>query len=233
MISIADNSERARRVILFFWILLAAQVVSIASGAFRFFILDQVQSGEEVTETVTALNDLQYGLVALATFGINIAVIVTFIQWFRRAYHNLQRAGYHTELSEAWAAGAWFVPFLNLVRPYKIMKEIWYQTQSAYATRVENHGILRAWWIMCLLRSWYNNITTQMSFKSETTSDFIRDTTLSIFGDLFTIPCIVVTVMMIRQTASFEELFTQQLRIETVGEAPLVPEEKDVEEEYY
>ncbi len=233
MIPILDNSERARRVVLFFWVLLGTHILSFGSNIIQFLVLTEIQSGSEVSEKTITANDLQYGLVGLTVFGANLAVIITFIQWFRRAYHNLQRAGYHTAHTEGWAAGSWFVPILNWFRPYHIMKEIWYETQASYAPRVKNHSLVKIWWILFLLYGWYGNITFRLSLKSETASDMLRDSQLSMAEAAFSIPCIIVSVIVVRKASFFESQHSQQLQIETVGVAQPIAEDDNAEEEFY
>jgi hypothetical protein len=51
---------------------------------------------------------------------------------FRRAYRNLPALGAESpRFSSGWAVGAWFVPFLNLVRPKQIMDDIWRASDPA------------------------------------------------------------------------------------------------------
>jgi hypothetical protein len=51
---------------------------------------------------------------------------VLFIAWFSTAYTNLGRIGISgLRFGPGWAIGAWFVPFLNLVRPKAIANDIW------------------------------------------------------------------------------------------------------------
>ncbi len=58
--------------------------------------------------------------------GAFLAAAATFILWFHRAYSNLPRIGIsRLRWGSAWAVGAWFVPFLNLVRPAALANDIW------------------------------------------------------------------------------------------------------------
>ena len=80
-------------------------------------------------EEVTAHDDrvAMIGLLALAVF---VGSAVVWLIWFKRLYVNLPALGTkHRKHTAGWAVGAWFVPFLNLVRPYEIAQEIW--TESA------------------------------------------------------------------------------------------------------
>ncbi len=55
--------------------------------------------------------------------------------WFRRAYFNLHQKVSYLSHSEGWAAGSWFVPIVNLYRPYQIMKEIYVETKELFTKR--------------------------------------------------------------------------------------------------
>jgi hypothetical protein len=51
---------------------------------------------------------------------------IVWIIWFQRSYKNAARLGaLDLRHSSGWAVGAWFVPFLNLVRPKQIADDIW------------------------------------------------------------------------------------------------------------
>ncbi len=49
---------------------------------------------------------------------------IMFIVWFYFAYRNLARIGKGLNHDAGWAIGAWFVPILNLFRPYAIYGEM-------------------------------------------------------------------------------------------------------------
>jgi hypothetical protein len=63
------------------------------------------------------------GRLELALYAVTGLV---FLAWFRDAYVNVERLGVKgMRWSSRWAVGAWFVPFLNLVRPKAILNDIW------------------------------------------------------------------------------------------------------------
>lgn len=75
--------------------------------------------------------------VALA-FGVwllvFIASFISFLVWFHRAHKNLGLGGLiGMKYGSGWAIGGFFVPFLNFVRPYSVMKEV--SMGSAYLAR--------------------------------------------------------------------------------------------------
>ena len=71
-------------------------------------------------------SDDRFALVGLPQTAVGIATIVLFLVWFHRAYKNLPALGARRlRWTAGWSIGAWFVPFLNLVRPKAIANDIW------------------------------------------------------------------------------------------------------------
>ncbi len=77
------------------------------------------------TAAVTA-SDVLTLLVGLALTAVALLTAVCFLAWIYRAYENLRALG-ATDLkySSGWAIGGFFVPVLNLVRPFQVVTEIW------------------------------------------------------------------------------------------------------------
>ncbi len=75
---------------------------------------------------------------------------IPFLLWFRQAYANLLLVGSReTSYRPGWAIGAWFVPILNLWRPYKLMNDLWRRT--ATENQATQQGSTRSaipvmWW---------------------------------------------------------------------------------------
>lgn len=65
---------------------------------------------------------------ALVEIVVYIATVVFFLMWVYRARENLTAFGVgkrQLQYSSGWAVGSFFVPFVNLVVPYRAMKELW------------------------------------------------------------------------------------------------------------
>lgn len=90
------------------------------------FVLD-IMSGGPFDEATADTIDATQALIAIVRLLLQIASVVTFLWWFHRAYKNLHVAGVpNLRFSPSWAIGGFFVPILNLYRPYHIMKEVWH-----------------------------------------------------------------------------------------------------------
>jgi hypothetical protein len=107
---------------------------------------------------VAEYDEVSYGdlLILFDLFAVLIIVVstITFIRWFRRAYYNLHLLT-ECKYTDGWAAGAWFVPILNLFRPYQIMKELYVKTidylkQKGVSFKLSTSS-LPLWWILWLV----------------------------------------------------------------------------------
>jgi hypothetical protein len=92
------------------------------------------------------------GVVASLTF---CASYVALAVWTGRMYHNLFALGVDDlRFSPGWGVGAWFVPFLNLVRPKQIVDDLWRASDPQAAPSTWRNrpvsGIVHGWWALLL-----------------------------------------------------------------------------------
>lgn len=81
-----------------------------------------------------SLAELLIGGLLLLRAPVYIATIVAWLLWQHRAHSNLRPLGAGwLEFSPGWAVGYFFIPFVNLVRPYQVVRELWRESQPADA----------------------------------------------------------------------------------------------------
>ena len=167
---------------------------------------------------------LGFYLLLVANFALLLASYVVLIRWLRRAYYNLhQLPGINPEYTDGWAAGAWFVPFLNLSRPYKIMREVWEDTQrAALGQVVEPTTLLGWWWAAWLVKTVIGRITGRMG-DSSTASISQADVTGFLIEAVFTFISAWLTWRVIGRAAAFEEQLAIRQAIEKLGEPAPTP----------
>ena len=105
---------------------IAMDFVAVGAGYMNIELFSRIAAGEDVTrEEIFTIAVLQLGTMLLRFF-VFLATVVLFLRWLHRAYSNLPALGVrHPEYSPRWAVGCFFVPYINLVRPYQIVGEIW------------------------------------------------------------------------------------------------------------
>ena len=99
---------------------------SIGMIAFPDVAID-IGDGESINAPLIAM-----GLIALLEVPLRIACIVLFLVWVHRAYSNLSALkAQNLEFTPGWAVGWWFIPFLNLVRPFQVVREIYNESDPS------------------------------------------------------------------------------------------------------
>ncbi len=206
-----NNAQRAKMAIYLLWIVLGLEIVMLLSSYLQYDILLLLLDGEDVSDEALDANDTREGLIGLLYTAVFIVSAVMFIRWFRRAYFNL-----HTKLdglscTEGWAAGAWFVPIINLFRPYVIMKELYEQTHNLLVMgEVEeyktppNFSVIGIWWGMWVVSSVLGNIVARRTWSAETLDQIMVSTQLSMLSGIIGIPLALLAIKVVKDYAVME-----------------------------
>jgi len=127
------KSHALRRTQSLAWVVMVAlalnavlSVIAIAEDRSYHNLIQQVMAGNIFSLTKVQSADDRVHAIAWAEIALYFATGLIFIVWFSEAYKNVARLGVSgARWSAGWAVGAWFVPFLNLVRPKQILNDIW------------------------------------------------------------------------------------------------------------
>ena len=144
-------------------VLLAAASLTITAG------LGGYLPGRPLGQGVVMLGGTSLGI-EVVLLALYFATGIVFVAWLHRAYVNLAELGIDDlRHSRGWVIGAWFVPFLNLVRPFQIVQDVtrasaWARLPEARTWRaVAAPGIVAAWWALFLLRSVLDGVAGAMA----------------------------------------------------------------------
>jgi hypothetical protein len=223
MKNILSNTVRSRQAILIFKLLIASFVVAVLNDILYISYLES-PNGED-PEGLDLVVTTAQGFIGLGQVAINILAVVYFLRWFRRAYANLSRAGIRTDHTEGWAAGAWFVPFMNWTRPYSIMREIWWGTQRLAGRAGRPFSLLGWWWAAFLVHGCVGRASDQMLTKAETPVQIINATWADFYSGLFAIVSAVITLVVIQRVAAVEAEAALQQQVALIGQPSSEPEE--------
>lgn len=208
MLLIKDNSRRSKEVIIFFWIYIAVNIVSIVAKFYQFNLLEKIISNASVLNMEeVSRNDLIQQIVGILSFCVVILLAIFFIRWFRRAYYNLHELpADYASFQEGWAAGAWFVPFLNLVRPYQIMRETWEGTQQFLAHRLtpQSSSIVILWWVVYLGSNIFSTISSRMLSEAADLESLRTSTQVFIISDFVSIGGAALGMILVSRMSRIE-----------------------------
>jgi hypothetical protein len=187
----------------------------LISSYWQYNILQTLNNGGNVSEETIQLSDSIEGIIGLFYMIGFIISTITFIQWFRRAYFNLHLIVGNLSYSEAWASGSWFVPILNLFRPYRIMKELYVETRLLLVRNRINFNQnlytdnLGWWWTIWIISNWVGNVVFKSSLKAETINELITSSVFSMISNILGILLALITIKVIRNYAKVEPLLNQ------------------------
>jgi hypothetical protein len=125
----------------------------------------------EFTPEEGAANDQREAMIGGA-FGIFLlATFCTFGRWIVLAHRNLPALGaQHLDVRPGWAVGFFFIPVLNLWKPYQAMRSLWRSSHSVHRPESqESTWVLPTWWTVWLISSSLGNATWRMQLRSGNT----------------------------------------------------------------
>ena len=131
-------------------------VILIVSAFYYYAEIDfvhQLRAGSSVTQTDATGMVRTRSLINLVYLSAWVTTALFFSLWTYRITKNLLPLDYRDQrFSPGWSVGWWFIPVLNLLRPYQVMKEIWQGSfPNAGADRqpaplIPPTSLLLGWW---------------------------------------------------------------------------------------
>ncbi len=219
MNKVLDNFQRSKTTIICFYIMLAAVAILLISNVMQYQFLNegffQILAGAKA-------NDQRQLVASFIVIAAQIAVIITFIQWFRRAYHNLHKAKVkNLKMSEGWAAGGWFIPIASWFIPFQIMQDIWIKTreygQSSNDEELGDHNVtqrpmmtLGIWWACWVGSNILGFVNYQLMRDNPGMSDLKMITILSIVANILSIVSILFIVKIIKESQNDQDAFLER-----------------------
>lgn len=223
MEKLKPNGERAKSAIIMIWIVLAVGIMSLISSCMQYNLLQTAVNGGDLSESAANANDTRESIVSILFILVYWISGITFILWFRRAYFNLHQKVSYLKYSEGWAAGCWFVPFLNLFRPYSIMNELYVETKNLLTKNGLSEKIrystkyLGWWWVLWLTVSFGEPFISRIILKdSHTTDTLLLATAVQMFFEVLRIPLALITVKIINDYSKAEPLLALVDREENI-----------------
>jgi hypothetical protein len=144
-------------------VLLTAQLIlsfllCVAFGL-RLSLLTRVSAGVPVEPSAFGVTDALIVFGSRLSLPLSMATAVAFLMWLYRANQNARALGSDTlEFTPGEAVGSFFIPFLNLFRPYQAVRELWRASDPGGAASgdeqtIRGGWIVGVWWLLFLVRN--------------------------------------------------------------------------------
>jgi len=210
MQDLKPNEQRSQNAILLIWIALAMNCISLVSSYFQYDLLQTAANGGEISAEDITSNDNREQAIGIIQIIIFIISAITFIQWFRRAYFNLHLRVNHLSQPEGWAAGCWFMPIINLFRPYQIMQEL-FQATHFFLKRNEVHTrehfsmpSLSLWWTFWIIDRFVGQFVFKYAMKADTIEELTTSTIAQLISNGIGIVLAIITINIITEYSKLE-----------------------------
>ncbi len=149
-----------------------ARIFLVITTVFNFFLLTlEVTRGGLGSHEGAELYEALTGLVALFFLSTWLLSAVTFLSWLHRAVKNLSALGARKlRFTPRWAVGWFFVPVMDLIRPYEAVTELWHASDPAIpsyepASRAAPAPV-RWWWSLFILSALTGRLANQLSLPT-------------------------------------------------------------------
>jgi hypothetical protein len=207
----------------FITVMLAIHVVivvaSIANAGVTMSIMNRLQAGEPAETLNLSGIDVRSGALNILQRGVNIVLIILFCVLMPRANRNARWfARMPMEFTPGWAAGYFFVPVLNLWRPYQAMKEIWLASDPEppdprlNARYAYVSALLPVWWGVFVARNILAQISSGFGKHLNEPEDFISAGRVQIVAWTVAIAAAVLATALVRELAKRQDGAAAQRR---------------------
>lgn len=207
------NDILAKLTTIFMIVLLSVYVLCILS--FMLYISAMEEGGYYDARPYGVF----FAMASLLSIVVYLGVVIVFLLWFSRAYHNLQRLGKSLNHGVFWSVLGWFIPIMWWFRPWEIygeMGETYPVIAKAFPDRLQKDTptkdeIMRVggyWWGTYVVFSILGNVV-----------NFYNSNTIDNFWDIFPVVVMLIPgLLLIRMVRKFAKLEAVIFKIWVTGE---------------
>lgn len=148
--------------------------------------------------------ELLSGIGTFITFAITAGLFIT---WLYQAHRSDQVYPPALRHSSGWAIGAWFVPFLNLVRPAQIVGDVTRGAARAKAVEPSSDRLVSAWWGSLLISNFAGTAAARYMRTADGEEDgmalltsYRTAATVDIVADLLLLAAAILCLVLVRRT---------------------------------
>ena len=199
---------RALVVIGLFVAYIVVTLGSLASNILVFFTNPVILAAEEDVNERLTLYELLQGLAGIGTLLVFVALAVAFLMWLHRASKNLPALGnppQRIEFTPGWAVGWFFIPFANIVMPYKAVREVWEKSEPSIRTEDDfmftppsSAPLLVGWWIAFIATNVAGNISAKLLEQAKTDEALRFTAGVDTIASLLGIVAAVLAILVVR-----------------------------------
>lgn len=201
--SIAKNIARLLAPLILASIVVA--VLSIASDLSEILLLEKFQSGSiadrSEIDRLASSNDNRQASISYVALAVFASTLVSFFVSLNQSNKLARAAGAQgLRFSPGWTVGYFFIPIINLWKPYQAVADIWKASKNpAGMGAVPTGDIVVVWWILFLVSSAASNAAFRVALRAEEIDQLIRSGWVSCVSSGLDIVYYLITLVLVRE----------------------------------
>jgi hypothetical protein len=173
-------------------------------------LINRAEAGQVNEPEIQSFEAMAF-LAGIAQLVVYVGTIIAFCMWIYQAHKNLRDLDVRRlNFSPGWAVGWFFIPFMNLFKPYQVAQEIW-KASDPHVPAHDPHawkeaprsGLIGLWWACWLVGNIIGNVAFRASLNSNPTLEQARLAAMAgIFSDAVLILaalCVMGVIQFIHQ----------------------------------
>ncbi|MEM7412187.1 MAG: DUF4328 domain-containing protein [Myxococcota bacterium] len=216
-----DRRSLAAKVGL--WSVALSDAAAVPAGLVYAAYLQSLDPNAVVEELEFVPSEMAYAVIGLAQLVALIVAAIFFIRWFYLVHGNLSSLSdepptHHTR----WTIWGFIIPFLNLIRPHQLMREVWSITSNAWEREPSRVvGVARPvdrvnlWWGFFLGTSLLGNAVARAGVRASSAQETVYATWATVAVDAVDLAAALVAVSLVRSVT--------ELQSPLLGHAPRGP----------
>ena len=195
MAEIRDLARPTKLAVIALWVFMAVKLL-FGLAALQADVLSRQPDDGETLRLIDALGGI-YALLLLAT-------VIIVGRWIYKASANAHQFAPDMTITPGWAVGWYFVPFANLVMPFRAMREVWLASHHPHNWQDHFSSPLLGWWWGLWIA---DNVLSNISFRVETPQ---IGGLANFAGAIVAIPLSLILISIIKDVASAQSLVSRQ-----------------------
>ena len=197
-----DISSLYNTLILLLKATILISLVAAISSMLQVKLINDMTTGNFDYSTIedrANINDLIQQLIGIIQFSLFIITSIVFLRWIYFSNSNSRSLGASgMQFTPGWTIGYYFVPYLNLYKPYIAMKEIWKTSKDPKNWEmIKTPSLFPQWWTLWIISSISANISFRLSMRAEELNELFVSSSVTLASDLVGIPLALIAIKLV------------------------------------
>lgn len=217
--SISDLRSRSHSAMFALWVVLTILFLQLlwnmhGIGEMRHLQTEQIDIASKIQTLLMGT-----GILALVYLIVFIVTAVLFVRWMLGMRDFLVQMTGSDFLSRAYVGWAFFIPFVNLIRPVQVIS-FFNEELSRFTGRNTRKLIYmtRLWWGLWIFATVISSLTNQFFLRREGYGDIISELYINAFGNILFGLAAFFVIQVIQTQFKLAQALEANLHLDEIGQ---------------